>query len=272
MKRTLLVLAALALAGLLAATAVVLGGLYDISATDQHLRPTYRVLDLAMRQSVRLRAASIEVPPLGDPVQVERGLAIYRDHCVQCHGAPGVAPQPFALGLTPAAANLAHTARHWRAAELYWAVRYGFKMTAMPAWEFRLEEPDLWAVVAFLRTLPGLSPQAYRQRAEKVPAAERSPSPDAAPDASRGRRALRLYGCATCHAIPGIVGADPPVAAPLEGMASRAVIAGILPNTPENLVRWIRFPRSVNPVGAMPDLGVSERDARDMGAYLATLR
>ena len=50
------------------------------------------------------------------------------------------------------------------------------------------------------------------------------------------------------------------------------LIAGKLANTPDNLVRWIRQPKTVKPLTAMPDMGVSEGDARDMAAYLATLQ
>lgn len=84
----------------------------------------------------------------------------------------------------------------------------------------------------------------------------------------RGEIALRQYACVTCHAIPGMVDAEGRAGPALDGLAFRAYIAGLLPNTPENLVRWIRAPQRVLPGGAMPDLGVTEQDARDMAAYL----
>jgi mono/diheme cytochrome c family protein len=270
MRRALKVLASAAAASIAAAAAVVYLGLYDVSAADQHLRPTYWLLDVAMRQSVRVRGAAITVPALGDPVLAQRGLAIYRQHCVGCHGAPGVAPAPFALGMTPAAANLAHTAREWPAGELFWVVKRGLKMTGMPAWEFRLDDEQIWATVAFLKRLPQLSPRDYAALAD--PALQPRRGDAVPPDLDRGRRAVHQYACLTCHAIPGMVGANAPVGPPLEGIGSRAVIAGVLPNTPANMARWLRAPRSVNPGSAMPDLGMSERDARDIAAYLATLR
>lgn len=273
MKRILATLAVLAIAGAIAAAAVVYGGLYDVSATNPHLRPTYAVLDIAMRRAVQERAEKIAVPKLDDPALVARGLALFREHCVQCHGAPGIAPQPFALGLTPSAANLAHTAREWKPAELFWVVKHGLKMTGMPAWEFRMGEADLWSVVAFLRELPSLSPDDYERRAAAVPKAAPGEVPPAvAPDAKRGRTAILQYACVTCHVIPGVVGANAPVGPPLKGIATRVVIAGVLPNTPENLVRFLRYPKDVKPLGAMPNLGVTERDARDIAAYLQTLR
>ena len=59
---------------------------------------------------------------------------------------------------------------------------------------------------------------------------------------------------------------------PLDDLAARSLIAGKLANTPENMVRWLRHPQQVDALTAMPDLEVTEADARDMAAYLATLR
>lgn len=91
-------------------------------------------------------------------------------------------------------------------------------------------------------------------------------------DPERGRRALRVYGCHTCHTIPGVPGAYAVVAPSLARMASRAYIAGHLPNTPDNLVRWIRTPQEVDRGNAMPDVGVSAPDSLDIAAYLYTLK
>jgi cytochrome c1 len=51
-------------------------------------------------------------------------------------------------------------------------------------------------------------------------------------------------------------------------LAKRSLIAGSLPNTQDNLVRWIRNPQAIDPHTAMPAMGVSERDALDISAYL----
>jgi mono/diheme cytochrome c family protein len=264
------VLAGLALVVAAAAAVALHLGVYDISATDQHLAPTYWLLDTGMRRSVKQRAANIPVPDLGQPDQLQRGLALYRQHCVQCHGAPGVAPEPFALGLIPAPANLAYTAREWSPAEIFWVVKEGIKMTGMPAWKHRMADEEIWAVVGFLRELRALSPEDYRsKKAERPIATASAASP---PDARRGKKAVDQYMCVTCHQIPGIVGANAPVGPPLKEIGARGFIAGVLPNTPENMVRWLRQPQAVNPKSAMPDLGVSEGDARDIAAFLSTLR
>jgi mono/diheme cytochrome c family protein len=248
------------------------GGLYDISATDPHLPPTYWAVDTASRQSVKLRGRSIAVPALDDRARVERGLGLYREHCVRCHGAPGVAPEPFALGLMPAAANLVETARKWTAGEIYWTVVHGFKMTGMPAWRYRLSDEEIWDVVAFVMTLPGISPAEYAKRASaaRAPAQPRENLIPA--DAGRGEAAIHQYACATCHAIPGVVGASKSVGPPLAGMARRAMVGGAIPNTPENLERFLVDPQAISPGSAMPALGLRAQDARDITAYLLTLR
>jgi cytochrome c1 len=89
---------------------------------------------------------------------------------------------------------------------------------------------------------------------------------------SRGRDAIRRYGCASCHTVPGVDGARGQVGPSLAGIADRVYLAGRLANTPANLIRWTRTPQEIEPGNAMPDLGVTERDGRDIAAYLYTLR
>ena len=91
-------------------------------------------------------------------------------------------------------------------------------------------------------------------------------------DPNRGRAAIEYHGCASCHTIPGVRGADGVVGPPLTNIGSRMYIGGVLQNKPANLVRWIRDPTAVDPRSAMPDLGVDEGDARDIAAYLYSLR
>jgi cytochrome c len=91
-------------------------------------------------------------------------------------------------------------------------------------------------------------------------------------DMKRGRAALDGFGCGTCHVIPGVKGAVGGVGPPLTRFADRAYIAGQLPNDPSNLIRWIQNPQGVEPGTAMPNLGVGPEVARDMAAYLYSLR
>ena len=90
-------------------------------------------------------------------------------------------------------------------------------------------------------------------------------------DPERGRLLLRQFTCGTCHEIPGVAAAQGKLGPPLSGIASRVYLAGVLPNTPENMASFIRAPQKADPRTAMPDLGVTEEHARDMVAYLYTL-
>jgi cytochrome c1 len=86
--------------------------------------------------------------------------------------------------------------------------------------------------------------------------------------ASRGPAAVKAFGCGACHDVPGVAGADGEIGPSLAHLADRRTIAGRLPNTPAEVIRWIRSPQEISPGSLMPDLGVSETDARDIAAYL----
>lgn len=282
-KRSVLLVALATTAGLgiaaaLGATAVVWSGAYDVSATQQHWQVTHTVLETAMRQSVRLRARHIAEPPLADERMALRGAGCFRDQCVQCHGAPGVAQANIGRSMQPLPGPLVDAAAHWRPRELYWLTRHGIRMSGMPAWEFRLAEHELWELVAFMQRLPQLDAPGYarwQQQAPPAPACGRERSaadPRALPDVERGRRALHQYACTACHTIPGLTSSRPLVGPPLENFARRQQIAGRLANTPENLALWLMRTQEVKPGTAMPQLEVPPQDARDMAAYLGTLR
>ena len=86
----------------------------------------------------------------------------------------------------------------------------------------------------------------------------------------RGEAMFIQYGCGGCHGVKHVRKASGMVGPPLDGIAVRAMIAGKLNNTPDNLQHWIRDPQVVTPGTDMPDLHVSERDARDISAFLYT--
>lgn len=87
-------------------------------------------------------------------------------------------------------------------------------------------------------------------------------------DVNAGREAIIQYDCGSCHVIPGIPEADAYVGPPLNRYEQRHYIAGNLPNTAENLVDWIQNPQAIEPGTAMPALGISEQEARNIAAYL----
>ena len=165
--RTILALAAAAaVAAAVLGGAFVYSGIYDVSAKREHTAPVYFLVHAAMVRAVQVRAASIQVPPLSDPAMRRCGEILFTQHCVQCHGGPGVAPREFALGLRPEATNLAAVGRDWTPAEIYWVIDNGIKMTAMPAWERHLSPHEMWSITAFVKQLPEISPADFRKAAQ----------------------------------------------------------------------------------------------------------
>jgi cytochrome c2 len=176
--------------------------------------------------------------------------------------------------MQPLPGPLVDASAHWQAQELYWITRNGIKMSGMPAWQHRLPDEDLWALVAFMQRLPKLTTAEFRGLADSGAAPQCTASWPAAqrlPDAARGRRAVTQYACNACHNIPGVTGSDVHVGPPLGGIARRGLIAGVLPNTAEQMVRWITDPGGIKPQTTMPTMQVNEQDARDIAAFLATL-
>lgn len=278
MRRSLAV--AIGAVVLFAAGILLGGGFYEVSAIRQHPSWIYWGLATGRNLLVGLYADDVQVPPDFEPLADPAGVALYQKHCTQCHGAPGVPPEDFALGLMPVPPPLVHSARTRSAAEIYWFIRHGLKMSGMPAWQGRMSEPDMWRITALVEAMPTLSPLEYAALVEAsggpVDAVEPLP-PDlippsvAAADPERGRIAMQTHACRSCHIIPGLVGAETHVGPPLETAGSRRYIAGVLRNTPANMVRWIMNPQGIDPLTAMPDLDVTLGEARDMAAYLYSI-
>jgi cytochrome c len=86
----------------------------------------------------------------------------------------------------------------------------------------------------------------------------------------RGQLAFAKYGCGGCHTAKGLPQASGTVGPPLDGVGARGIIGGRLENKPDNLELWIQNPQKVSPGTAMPNLGVTPGDARDLAAFLYT--
>jgi cytochrome c len=97
---------------------------------------------------------------------------------------------------------------------------------------------------------------------------DRPAMPDAGGNPARGRMLLREHDCGVCHVIPGVRAAHGRVGPSLTGFGRRVYIAGAWPNQPDVLVRFVRDAPSLAPHTLMPRFDISERDARDIAAYL----
>ena len=271
--------------GIGGALVVIYSGIYDIAASRQHPALVYAMLGWARDRSVAHHARDIAVPADFADLALDRGFDLYETECRHCHGGPGVAPGDFALGMMPVPSNLVAAGRELDPASIYWIAKNGIKMTGMPAWEYRLSEDDLWAIVAFVKAMPTLSGPEYRAMvaarqanagaallAAAAGARDAGETASAGPgDPAAGRRMIIQYGCTSCHVIPGFSGADIHVGPDLGGIGSRRYIAGVLINTPDNMARWLVDPPAVDPLSAMPALGIDPEQARDIAAFLETL-
>jgi mono/diheme cytochrome c family protein len=151
-------------------TFVIYGGLYNIAADAPHTQPVYWVLETARDRSIAVRARDIAVPPdLGNPRRIAAGGAEYMEMCAQCHLAPGMKMTDVSQGLYPRAPDY-RKFDEISAAEQFWVVKHGIKMTGMPAWGATHDDKLLWDMVAFLQKVPNLTPEEYQRVVKSAPA------------------------------------------------------------------------------------------------------
>jgi mono/diheme cytochrome c family protein len=137
-------------------------GLYNVAASSPHSELSNWLMSTTLRASIKRRAGGIDLPNLDDDVLVRAGANDFDAMCAGCHGAPGQAPEAIGQGLNPPATDLAKSAGHMNAAELFWVTKHGIKMTGMPAWGATHDDDALWPVVALLTKLPELDEDSYR--------------------------------------------------------------------------------------------------------------
>jgi mono/diheme cytochrome c family protein len=136
-------------------------GYYHVGATDKHWDLTYWLLDTARTRSIKVHAAGIRGPPgLDDQDKIVTGTEHFAAHCAVCHGAPGVPQGDIAKGLYPKPPNLADASQRFSPGELFWILKNGIKASGMPSWSDHSDD-ELWATVAFIEKLPGMTPEQY---------------------------------------------------------------------------------------------------------------
>ena len=120
-----------------------------------------RLIQAIRDRSIAVRVKDIQVPALDDSHLIAEGAEHYAAMCADCHLAPGVDKTDIRDGLYPVPPNLTkHIAAN--AAEMFWVVKHGIKMSAMPAWGKTHDDHSIWGVVAFLQKLPALTPEQYQ--------------------------------------------------------------------------------------------------------------
>jgi cytochrome c553 len=160
-RRFLIAVAALVAGGLLFAWS----GLFSVAASGGHWAVTDWFLHWVMQNSIRTYSMTIETPDLSNPGLVHRGAGHYQTGCAPCHGAPGEAQNPVMRMATPPPPMLYHINEKWEPRHLFRIVQHGVKFTGMPAWVAPKRDDEVWSMVAFLRELPSMSPERYRELA-----------------------------------------------------------------------------------------------------------
>jgi mono/diheme cytochrome c family protein len=272
-----------ALLGTIGMGLFVASGRYDIAAMHPHTQPVRTMLKFLQRRSIAFHARGVAPPRLDDPERVRRGLTLYRQHCVICHGAPGEGRQRAGIGLNPSPPPLEQAIERWSDAEVYWTTAFGLKMAGMPSFLLGRTPEELWAIVAFVRQMNRLSPEEYRRmvgvatdprdssRVQWVGKTRAEALTRIRGDPARGKELLREFGCRSCHIIPGVPGLGGNVGPPLTRWSERQFISGRLVNMPAELIAWILNPTAIDPGTAMPAVGATVEQAQDMAAYLYTL-
>ncbi len=165
MRRVLLTVGISFVAVIVIGLSIIYGGLYNVAATEEHTAPTLWILETLTDNSIETHAEGVTAPDmLDDSATVQAGFELFDQLCRTCHGAPGIGPDRFAAGLYPAAPSLKNEVEEWSDAELFWITKHGIKMTGMPAFGDVVNDDDVWKIVAFVRTLPGVGYYDYLDR------------------------------------------------------------------------------------------------------------
>ncbi len=154
---------------LLATAAFVYFGVYNIAADSPHTPAVYALLDGLRDRSIAMRASGITPPAdLGSATRVSVGAGLYNEMCSSCHLGPGVERSELSQGLYPQAPELAK-AQDLTAAQQFWIIKHGVKLSAMPAWGKTHPDPLIWDMVAFVRRMPGMTPEEYKRLVASAP-------------------------------------------------------------------------------------------------------
>ncbi len=173
--------------------AVAWSGLMPIGASSGHWPLVRWFVETTKRRTIKVRAnlSSMErVPNLEDPAMVRRGAAYFHVGCRSCHEPPGAPPFRSLRYMLPPPSYLAERVDKWEPEELFWIVRHGLKFTGMPGWPSQEREDEVWTMVSFLRRMPGMDSDKYRDLAGlDLVAPENGPR--------------SLASCVRCHGVDG---------------------------------------------------------------------
>jgi mono/diheme cytochrome c family protein len=161
MKTVLLTLLSAAAFAAVGGAAFVYSGVFNVAATDPHWEATYWLMEKARIRSIQTHAAGLVAPAGYDQeAKIQGAVGHFSEHCATCHGGPGVNRDAIAQGMYPQPPNLQNVASRYTPGELFWILKNGIKMSAMPSMADDGDEL-LWNTVALLQKMPGMTDEQY---------------------------------------------------------------------------------------------------------------
>jgi mono/diheme cytochrome c family protein len=165
--KTIKIVGVIACVVLIVVATFVWSGLYPIGADVPHYRATHWLLETLRDRAINRADREITLPQLDDANMLLSGGADYNDMCASCHLRPGERESDFSVGLYPSPPDLTvrsptDRGREDEARRQFWIIKHGIKASGMPAWGKTHDDDRIWAMVAFLRQLPELSPEQYQ--------------------------------------------------------------------------------------------------------------
>ncbi|WP_348654210.1 cytochrome c [uncultured Psychrobacter sp.] len=152
---------------------VVMSGVINIGADQGHSPLVYNFLETARNRSIANASKDIVVPDL-EKVDISSGGADYKDMCAGCHLSPGVESTDFSESLYPKPPNFtnAQVVDRYKtdagAQQSFWAIKHGIMASGMPAWGASHDDDRMWAMVAFIRSLPELDEAQYTMLTTRI--------------------------------------------------------------------------------------------------------
>ena len=145
-------------------------GIFNVAATNKDGLLITWLLHTTMEKSVERRAQNIEVPDINKNEMILAGMSDYVEMCAQCHGEPDKPSSILTQGLNPAPPDLEHLTEEGSAAEMFWIINNGIRMTGMPAFGKTHQADEIWPVVAFLQSAKDITSSEYSQMKKEAEA------------------------------------------------------------------------------------------------------
>ena len=194
----------LVLVGVFGGSIVMISGIVPIKASSGHWAVTRALLDFAKRRSVATHTMRTTAPPLDSERQLLIGAGQYAIACEPCHGSPAVKQPRIAAHMTPQPPDLAKVVPTYGSQHLFYIVKHGIKLTGMPAWPAHQRDDEVWAMVSFLRQLPGMDATRYEMLTGRAHTADGRPPIEEMLGPPQNVREAIADNCARCHGFDGL--------------------------------------------------------------------